>query len=177
MRVGEGSYFFKIRQWLLNRKARKCFGSFGKGSEFRPGAYAAYSENTFIGKNVVIRPGCRLFADAKAGIRIGNAVLLGHSVHIYTNNHTVGGYERDPVILEDGCWIGANSVILKGVTIGEDAVVGAGSVVTKNVPAGETWAGNPARCIKRRQKNVTRQKVSVHNSSEGRKLFKRQKYS
>ena len=53
-----------------------------------------------------------------------------------------------PILLERNVWIGAQSVILKGVTIGEGAVVGAGSVVTKSIPAGETWAGVPARKIR-----------------------------
>lgn len=52
------------------------------------------------------------------------------------------------VILGKGCWIGANSIILKGVEIGEGAVVGAGSVVTKNIEPYTIWAGNPARLIR-----------------------------
>jgi acetyltransferase-like isoleucine patch superfamily enzyme len=50
-----------------------------------------------------------------------------------------------PIVLERNVWIGAQCVILKGVTIGEGSVVGAGSVVTKSVPPGETWAGVPAK--------------------------------
>ena len=46
-------------------------------------------------------------------------------------------------------FIGGGSIILKGVTIGERAVVGAGTVVTKDIPAGEIWAGNPARFIRK----------------------------
>ena len=53
-----------------------------------------------------------------------------------------------PVRISDGVFIGARVIILKGVTIGENAVIGAGSVVTKDVHANEVWAGNPAKCIK-----------------------------
>jgi acetyltransferase-like isoleucine patch superfamily enzyme len=53
-----------------------------------------------------------------------------------------------PVTIKDSVWIGVNSVILKGVTIGEGAIVGAGSVVTKDVPAWTIVAGNPARVIR-----------------------------
>ena len=49
----------------------------------------------------------------------------------------------------DNAWIGAGSIILKGVTIGTNAVIGAGSVVTKDVPADTVYAGNPARLIKK----------------------------
>lgn len=49
-----------------------------------------------------------------------------------------------PIVIEEGAFIGAGTIVLKGVTIGARAVIGAGSVVTKDVPAGEIWAGNPA---------------------------------
>ena len=52
------------------------------------------------------------------------------------------------VILRKGCWIGANSIILPGVEIGENSVVGAGSIVTKSFPKGVVIAGNPAKLIK-----------------------------
>jgi acetyltransferase-like isoleucine patch superfamily enzyme len=172
MRLGEDTYLFRIRKWLLTRKARKYFDSFGKGSEFRPGAYAAYPKNIAIGKNVSIRPGCRLLADDRTFIIIGDDVLLGHGVHFYTNNHSYDrvdipiveqGYSKhENVILDDGCWIGANAIILPGVMIGKSAVVGAGSIVTRDVPAGEIWAGNPCRRIKkRRTEDVIREEIPV----------------
>ena len=52
-----------------------------------------------------------------------------------------------PVTLKEGCFVGADCIILKGVTIGREAVVGAGSVVTKSIPDGQIWAGCPARHI------------------------------
>lgn len=53
-----------------------------------------------------------------------------------------------PVKIGDRCWIGCNSIIIKGVTLGEGAVVAAGSVVTKDVPARTLVGGNPARVIR-----------------------------
>ncbi|GAM69539.1 galactoside O-acetyltransferase [Vibrio sp. JCM 19236] len=58
------------------------------------------------------------------------------------------GVKKAPVHIKTGAWIGGFSIILKGVTIGENSVVGAGSVVTKNIPDNEVWAGNPAVFIK-----------------------------
>lgn len=55
----------------------------------------------------------------------------------------------NPVVIKNGVFIGANSIILKGVTIGEKAIVGAGSVVTRSIPDGEIWAGNPAKFIRK----------------------------
>lgn len=91
--------------------------------------------------------------------------MIGPQVSIITGDHkidTVGKYmvnvsddekvpENDlPVVIEDDVWIGANSTILKGVTIGEGSVVAAGSVVTKNVPAYTIVGGVPAKIIKNR---------------------------
>ena len=55
-----------------------------------------------------------------------------------------------PVVLCDNVFIGAHSIILKGVTIGENSIVAAGSVVTKSIPANPIWGGNPAKKIKDR---------------------------
>lgn len=186
-RIGPDTWFFKIRQWWLNRKARRMFDYFGEGSEFRPDAYAVHTQNISIGKRVVIRPGCRLYADDRTFIIIKDDVLLAHGVHMYTNNHSFNrmdipiaeqGYEGgENIVLERGCWIGANSVILSGVTVGRNAVVGAGSVVTRDVPAGEVWCGNPARRIKRRQENVQRKKDTSDSPGEGRKLYARKKHT
>jgi acetyltransferase-like isoleucine patch superfamily enzyme len=94
-------------------------------------------------------------------ITIGDNVTIGGNVVIYdTDFHSLNKDHRKdmavdiqntkcaPVIIEREAFIGAHSTILKGVTIGEGAIVGAGSVVTKSIPKNEIWAGNPARFIK-----------------------------
>lgn len=62
------------------------------------------------------------------------------------------GIKHRPVKIGSGVFVGANSIILKGTTIGDRAVIGAGSVVSGNIPAGEIWAGNPAKKIKNVEK-------------------------
>lgn len=92
-------------------------------------------------------------------IRIGNYVKCGGNVSIWdTDFHPLDFMDRrvddpaktksSPIQIGDDVFIGANSIILKGVKIGDRAIIGAGSVVTKDIPADEVWAGNPAKFIK-----------------------------
>lgn len=64
---------------------------------------------------------------------------------IGTGNHG----KAQPVLLKENVFIGAHTIILKGVTVGRNSVVGAGSVVTKSIPDNEIWGGAPARYIKK----------------------------
>lgn len=154
--------------WMLHIKSKmlqlckKKFRKFDHTAEFRAGAYAVGCSKIEIGARVIIRPGCMLFGetldDIDASIQIEDDVMLGSGVHIYVSNHRFdrtdiplidqGYYPDKPVLLQTGCWIGANSVILPGVTIGKNTVIGAGSIVTKSIPDGVVAAGNPARIIK-----------------------------
>lgn len=92
-------------------------------------------------------------------IFIGEYSNLGSGTCIYDTdfhslNHEVrlngdSNIQRKPVHIGKYVFIGGNCLILKGVTIGDGAVIGAGSVVTKSVPSGEIWAGNPAKFIRK----------------------------
>ena len=98
-------------------------------------------------------------------VKIGNNVITAQHVCLSGLNH---GYEdilvpirdqacsKELITLEDDCWIGANSVIVLGVTIGKHAIVAAGSVVTKDVAPFTIVAGSPAKIIK--QYNASTQK-------------------
>lgn len=144
---------------LQKKICKKKFGKFGDNAEFRIGAYAVTCSRIFLGSNVVIRPNSFLIATNEGEIHIDDDVLIGSGVHIYVSNHRFDNIEipiyyqghtsSKSVKLKKGCWIGANTIILPGVTIGENAVVGAGSIVTKDVPAKCVAVGNPARIIKK----------------------------
>lgn len=90
-------------------------------------------------------------------VAIGNHVNLAQGITVTALNHNFENQEQridqqgvstKQVIIGNDCWIGANAVILPGVTIGEHCVVAAGAIVTKNVPAHSLVAGVPARIIK-----------------------------
>lgn len=93
------------------------------------------------------------FILAKEKIEIGQNSTLAYGVTVLTGADPNGPKNKlsklypplkAPVSIGNNCWIGANSIILPGVTIGDYSVVAAGSVVTKNVPSGVLVAGNPA---------------------------------
>lgn len=150
--------------WKLHFKSsmlKLCkdkFKHFGVGADFRAGAYAVHCSNISIGKNVVVRPSTMMFADEFAQIILEDNVMMGAGVHFYVNNHKFdrrdiplidqGYYPSEDIVVRNGAWIGANSIILPGVTIGINSVVGAGSIVTKNVPDYSIAVGSPAKVIK-----------------------------
>ena len=127
-----------------------------------------YGGQIEIGQYTYIGDHSRIWSASK--IKIGNGVMISHNVNIMdTDSHEIDPIERfenykyrlannryaekssmvsNPVIIKDYAWIAFNAIILKGVTIGEGAVVASGSVVTKDVKDYTIVAGNPAKEIK-----------------------------
>ena len=101
-----------------------------------------------IGNNVTVKCGVQLWN----GLRVEDDVFIGANVS-FTNDRFPRSkqypVEYEKTFLRKGASIGAGSVILCGIEIGEKAMVGAGSVVTRDIPAGELWVGNPARFIRK----------------------------
>jgi len=110
--------------------------------------------NIRIGNNVGMSG---VILSSRTSITIGNHVKLGGNVRIFDHNfHSLNpenrrdkGMDREdvravPVMIGDDVFVGANAMILKGVTIGARAIVAAGAVVAKDIPPDEVWGGNPA---------------------------------
>lgn len=155
----------KVFNILGEKKAIKIGqGTIIKGEllTFKHGGEITIGKNCYVGENT------RIWSASK--IIIGDRVLISHNVNIHDNNaHPIDKLERHkqflqistsghpekifglnekPIFIGDDAWIGFNSTIFKGVTIGNGSIVAACSVVTKNVPPNVIVAGNPSKIIK-----------------------------
>ena len=101
-----------------------------------------------IGNNVTVKCGVQLWD----GLRVEDDVFIGANVS-FTNDRYPRSKQYpaafEKTVIRKGASIGAGSVILCGIEIGEKAMIGAGSVGTKDIPAGELWVGNPARFVRK----------------------------
>jgi maltose O-acetyltransferase len=128
--------------------------NFHMSSNIDYGFYFRYPNKINIGKNAEINRNCSFYPSflLKSGeIHIGDNVIIAPGVDLYCAGHTRQSISRENVAedirISDDAYIGANSIIRYGVTIGVGATIAAGSVVVNDVPSGETHGGNPARKI------------------------------
>jgi acetyltransferase-like isoleucine patch superfamily enzyme len=111
-----------------------------------------YPENIYLGDEVVI--GVNSSLGAHSPIKIGNRVRISKEVQIETaglnflSRPPPYAHQSKPIVIEDGVWIGARTIVLGGVHIGAYAVIAAGSVVTRDVPSRTLVGGIPARHLK-----------------------------
>ncbi|WP_455543081.1 sugar O-acetyltransferase [Intestinibacter sp.] len=129
---------------LIGKNVDKSFAMF-------PPFYTDCGKNINIGKQVFINAGCK-FQD-QGGITIGDGTLIGHNVVLATLNHNMNPQKRGnlipaPIKIGKNVWIGSNSTVLSGVTIGDGSIIAAGAVVTKDVPENVVVGGVPAKIIK-----------------------------
>jgi acetyltransferase-like isoleucine patch superfamily enzyme len=115
-----------------------------------------YPQGIKIGANTII--GNDSFLDGRRGIIIGNCVITGSEVAIYTLQHDINdpffSVKGGPVIIEDYVYLGTRAIILPGVKIGYGAVVMAGAVVTHDIPAFHVVGGVPARFVRERKQDL-----------------------
>ena len=107
----------------------------------------------FVGNNVFIGAQCEFNIKCKIQVDESSAIASGCRFIDHNHDRSLSGFESDencesrPIHVERQVWVGANSIILSGVTLGEGSIVGAGAVVTRSIPPFEIWAGVPARKI------------------------------
>jgi maltose O-acetyltransferase len=132
---------------------RSLFGAVGHDFDIKPPFFCDYGSNILAGDKLFINYGC-VVLDCNV-VRLGDNVLLGPKVQIYTARHPLGPEVRrtlvemaSPVTLGDDVWVGGGAIICPGVTVGDGSTIGAGSVVTRDIPARVLAAGDPCRVIR-----------------------------
>ena len=160
-------------RWFLLKSSLKKVGSnfrFGYNSEFVDHRLIEVGNDVFMGLETTI--------NTTVPVQIHDNVMFGKRVTIMGGDHNISqvgtpmrfvktGGKNVPIVIEKNAWIGTNVTILKGVQIGEGAVVGAGSVVVKSIPAYSVCAGNPAKPLKLR---FTETELETHLKTIGSKL-------
>lgn len=132
---------------------KKLLKSIGKGVHFEPNFRCEFGFNISIGNNFYANFDCIMLDGGE--IEIGDNVLFGPRVGIYTSNHAIDASERvlggcyaRGVKIGNNVWVGAGVTINQGVSIGDNTVIGSGSVVTKDIPANVIAAGVPCKVIR-----------------------------
>jgi len=144
--IGDGVTFNSRLTSNMVGLFKRCTVFVDDGAELRIGSGSGLS-------------GVSIYCTTKIGI--GNNIACGGNVSIWdTDFHSMDFVQRrdninrekikkSPITIGNDVFIGACSIILKGLTIGDRSIIGAGSVVTKSIPSDEIWAGNPARFIRK----------------------------
>ena len=147
-------YLFKFQgiSYGINRaRVRARIKHLGLYSDISSNVIIKSPKNLVVGFRSSISPNS--FIDAGGGIIIGDFVMISHMVSINSVSHqTTPPYHKivkAKTIIGNYAWIGANSIIMEGIEIGEGAIVAAGAVVTKSVPPWTVVAGVPAKHIRK----------------------------
>lgn len=129
-----------------------------------------------IGARTTVQDGCRIYGD----VTIGQRCILAPNVFISSGTHTFDAVPHLPIQIQEvrtpgdsrsirifsDCWLGINSVILRGVTVGRGCVVGANSVVTKDLSPYSVAAGNPAQVVRCRLEFLSKGRIEASNEED-----------
>ena len=149
--------FAIVPWWSFRKIIYRLYGmKIGNGTRCDMRLFIMRGEGISIGNYTHVNRNAVL--DARGGVIIGNSVSISHNVVIMSGGHDVNSpsFEGDhrAIVIEDYVWIGVNATVLKGVTIGEGAVVAAGAVVTKDVEPYAVVGGVPAKVIGYRSRGL-----------------------
>lgn len=145
---------------LVGKAAKKIRAFLAKGFINHGGKNINLQRGAKFGRRISIgnRSGIGVKCVLQGPVEIGDDVMMGPEVYIYTQNHAHDRvdipmidqhYEQErPVVIEDDVWIGSRVTILPGVRVGKGAIIGASAVVTKDVPPYAVVGGNPAKVLK-----------------------------
>ena len=132
---------------------KQLFAEVGEGCYIEPPLHANWGRHTHLGNNVYVNFNLTLVDDTD--VFIGDNVMIVPNVTIATGTHPISPQLRlkaaqfnVPVRICNNVWLGAHTVVLPGVTIGENSVIGAGSIVTKDIPANVVAVGNPCKVVR-----------------------------
>ena len=170
--------YFKYKNLTFLKEGKNCQYKFLESKFYSP-------SKIMLGDFVHLGSGTELHGEGF--IEIGNGVIFGPDVIIYTRTHNFDSHDllalpfdnrilTKKVTILDYVWIGKRVIILPGVTIGKAAVVGAGSVVSKNVPDYAVVVGNPAKIVRYRNTEVVERLLNetdpfVYNKLGHHKIF------
>ncbi len=131
----------------------ELLGGMGENAYIEPPFRCDYGSNVYVGKNFYAN--FELIALDQCPITVGDNVFIGPRVSFYCAQHPIDAAVRisylesgKPITVGSDVWVGGDTVILGGVTIGDNVVIGAGSVVTKDIPSNSVAVGNPCRVLR-----------------------------
>lgn len=133
---------------------KEMFAEIGEGCYIEPPFHSNFGgKHCHFGKNVYANFNLTCVDDTH--IYVGDCTMFGPNVTLATAGHPIlpelreKGYQYNlPIRIGKNCWLGANVVVLPGVTIGDNSVIGAGSIVTKDIPANVVAVGNPCKVLR-----------------------------
>lgn len=151
---------FKFGYFIHDHVAPRAQIHLKGNHRIHPTASLRCGHNIYLGKNSHINQNCCIWASKNSNITIGDDVLMGPGVKIFSSNHSIADtevpmnlqpYIEKDIVVGNDVWLGSNTVILSGVKIGNGAVIAAGSVVTKDIREYVIAGGIPAKPIKSRK--------------------------
>ncbi|MGI6685210.1 MAG: sugar O-acetyltransferase [Bacillota bacterium] len=139
---------------VRNAIIKKLFGKVSGDFLIEPPFHCDYGYNITIGKNFYANNNC-IILDC-APVTIGDNVLLGPNVGIFTAGHPIHFEVRNygleyalPIRIGNNVWLGGGVIVNPGVNIGDNVVIGSGSIVTKDIPANSLAVGNPCKVMRK----------------------------